>query len=176
MLGEQRRYKYAVLVTSLQHEALALAQLYRDRGDMENAVDEMKNQWGWGGFVTQDLKRTRIMARMNALFYNWWSLFVRLISPEARREAQTSRPTMLAGVGRVTRHSRQKKLVLTIAHSASRGLRAAFEGLARFLREVQNAPQLTAVERWWGILSRAYPNISEGGGRVLKPPPGLLPA
>ena len=146
----------------------------RGRGDMENAVDEMKNQWGWGGFVTQDLKRTRIMARMNALLYNWWSLFVRLISPEAWREAQTSRPTMLAGVGRVTRQSRQKKLLLTIAHSASRGLRAAFEALARFLREVQNAPQLSAVERWCRILSRAYRKYF--GGRILKPPPGLLPA
>ena len=174
VLGEEGLYEYSVLVTSLAYEARTVAQLYRDRGDMENAVDEMKNQWGWGGFVTQDLKRTRIMARMNALFYNWWSLFVRLISPEARREAQTSRPTMLAGVGRVTRHSRQKKLLLTIAHSASRGLRAAFEALARFLREVQNAPQLSAVERWCRILSRAYRKYF--GGRILKPPPGLLPA
>ena len=174
VLGKEGLYEYSVLVTSLEYEAGAVAQLYRDRGDMENAVDEMKNQWGWGGFVTQDLKRTRIMARMNALFYNWWSLFVRLISPEARREAQTSRPTMLAGVGRVTRHSRQKKLLLTIAHSASRGLRAAFEALARFLREVQNAPQWSAVERWCRILSRAYRKYF--GGRILKPPPGLLPA
>ena len=97
---------------------------------------------------------------MNALFYNWWSLFVRLISPEARREAQTSRPKMLAGVGRVTRHGRQKKLLLTIAHAASRGLRAAFEALARFLREIRNAPQLSAVERWCRILSRACLQIS----------------
>ena len=160
VLGEAGLYEYSVLVTSLEYEARTVAQLYRDRGDMENAADEMKNQWGWGGFVTQDLKRTRIMARMNALFYNWWSLFVRLISPEARREAQTSRPTMLAGVGRVTRHSRQKKLLLTIAHSASRGLRAAFEALARFLRDVQNAPQWSA-----GAAFSAVPtaNISAGG-------------
>ena len=174
VLGEEGPYEYSVLVTSLEYEARTVAQLYRDRGDMENAVDEMKDQWGWGAFVTQDLKRTRIMARMNALFYNWWSLFVRLISPEARRDAQTSRPTMLAGVGRETRHSRQKKLLLTIAHSASRGLRAAFEALARLLREVQNALQLSAVERWCRILSRAYRKYF--GGRILKPHPGLLPA
>jgi hypothetical protein len=31
--------------------------LYRDRGDAENVFDELKNQWGWGGFTTQDLKR-----------------------------------------------------------------------------------------------------------------------
>jgi hypothetical protein len=33
-----------VLVTSLEEEALALAQLYRDRADSENPFDELKNQ------------------------------------------------------------------------------------------------------------------------------------
>jgi len=49
------RYEYAVLVTSTQYEILTLAQLYRDRADAENNFDELKNQWGWGGFTTQDL-------------------------------------------------------------------------------------------------------------------------
>ena len=39
------RYEYAVLVTSLRHEILTIAQLYRDRGDAaENYFDELKNQ------------------------------------------------------------------------------------------------------------------------------------
>ena len=37
-------------------EILTLGQLYRDRGDCENAFDELKNQWGWGGFTTHDLE------------------------------------------------------------------------------------------------------------------------
>ena len=64
------RYAYAVLVTSPPYEILALAQLYRDRADAENNFDELKNQWGWGGFTTQDLARCRLMARMVALGYN----------------------------------------------------------------------------------------------------------
>jgi len=36
-------------VTSLEAEIITLGQLYRDRGDCENAF-ELKNQWGWGGF------------------------------------------------------------------------------------------------------------------------------
>ncbi len=48
--------------------------------------------------MTQDLDRTRIMVRLNALFYNWWSLFVRVIDPESRREAKTSRPQMMGAV------------------------------------------------------------------------------
>ncbi|MDF0677474.1 MAG: transposase [Nitrospira sp.] len=59
------RYEYAVLVTSTRYEVLALAQLYRDRADAENTFDELKNQWGWGSFTTQDLARCRFMA-------GWW--------------------------------------------------------------------------------------------------------
>jgi len=32
----------------------------------------------WGGFTTHDLKRCRLIARMVALIYNGWNLFVRL--------------------------------------------------------------------------------------------------
>jgi hypothetical protein len=85
--------EYAVLVTSLTEEILTLAQLYRDRADMENNFDELKNQWGWGGFVTKDLLRCQIAARSIALIYNWWSLFVRLADPSKRREAITSPKT-----------------------------------------------------------------------------------
>lgn len=48
-------YEYAVLVTNTDYEVLSLGQLYRDRADAENAFDELKNQWGWGGFTTHDL-------------------------------------------------------------------------------------------------------------------------
>jgi hypothetical protein len=71
-------WEYAVLVTSLDSELLTLGQLYRDRADSENAFDELKNQWGWGGFTTRDLKRCRLMAGYVALVFNWWNLFVRL--------------------------------------------------------------------------------------------------
>lgn len=59
-----KRYEYAVLGTSTPYEILARAQLYRDRADAENTVDELQNQWGWGGFTTQDLARCRIMGRL----------------------------------------------------------------------------------------------------------------
>ena len=46
--SHDRIWEYGVLVTSLEGEweNLTLAQLYRDRGDAENAFDELKNQWG----------------------------------------------------------------------------------------------------------------------------------
>jgi hypothetical protein len=62
-----QRYEYAELVTSLPLEVLTIAQLYRDRADCENCFDELKNQWGWGGFTTRDLKRCRLASRIVAL-------------------------------------------------------------------------------------------------------------
>jgi Transposase DDE domain len=63
-------WEYAALVTSLESEILTLGQLYRDRGDCENSFDELKNQWGWGGFTTQDLAPGRLAAGRVALIYN----------------------------------------------------------------------------------------------------------
>ena len=69
------------MVTSLDAHILPLAQLYRDRADCDNHFDELKNQWGRGGYTTHDLKRCRLIIRMVALIYNLWSLFVRLAPP-----------------------------------------------------------------------------------------------
>lgn len=72
---------------------------HRDRADAENGFDELKNQWGWAGFTTRDLKRCRHMARLIAPIY-WWSLFVRLADPDRHREAITSRALLLHGIDR----------------------------------------------------------------------------
>ncbi len=86
--------EYSVLATSLVEDLASFGQLYRDRGDGENIFDELKNQWGWGGFVTHDLARCRLAARLVALFYDWWNIFVRLAEPDRHRSclAKNSRP------------------------------------------------------------------------------------
>ncbi|MFO0339953.1 MAG: putative toxin [Acidobacteriota bacterium] len=54
-------YEHAVLVTNwAERELLAVAQMYRDRAGAENLFDELKNQWGWTGFSTQDIKRSQL--------------------------------------------------------------------------------------------------------------------
>ena len=167
-------WEYGVLVTSLDCENLTLAQLYRDRGDAENTFDELKNQWGWGGFTTQDLKRTQVTARMTAIVYNWWSLFVRLVDPMTAREAITSRPLLLTGVARATNHAGRTTLFLNSSHRQTHKIREKLADLTQFLRELQSAPQLTSTERWCRILGRALAKFLRG--RNLKPPPNLLPA
>jgi hypothetical protein len=76
---ESSTYEYIVLVTSLPYEVASISQLYRVRVNTENPFDELKNQWGWAGFTTRDFERCQTMARLIALVYNWWSLFVRLV-------------------------------------------------------------------------------------------------
>ena len=77
-------WEYAVLVTNADYPCEAIGQLYRDRCDCENGFDELKNQWGWGGFTTHDMHRSQVTARAVALVYNWWSWYVRAANPQAR--------------------------------------------------------------------------------------------
>jgi hypothetical protein len=167
---EVKRYEYAVLVTSLTDEIEVLAQHYRDRADAENGFDELKNQWGWGGFTTHDIHRCRVMARNTALIYNWWSLFARLAIPERHAEAITSRPLLLEAVGQQTRHGRQTRLMLTSIHGNHRQLRRILRRLTAFFAWLRsNAEQLTWAERWRQILSLALVKFLKG--RLLRPPP-----
>jgi len=118
---DQAVWAYAALVTSLDSELLTLGQLYRHRADAENVFDELKNQWGWGGFTTQDLTRCRLLAGTVALIYNWWSLFARLADPAHHREAITSRPLLLSAIARRTRHAGQVTLTISSTLPARQG-------------------------------------------------------
>lgn len=170
--GLTKRYEYAVLVTSLSDEILAIAQHYRDRADSENNFDELKNQWGWGGYTTQDLNRCRLMARTVALIYNWWSLFVRLARPDKHLEAITSRPLLLYAVGKQTRHQGQTTVTLTSTHAKTGEIQQALKQVTRFLQTLKaTAEQLTQPDRWRLILSRAFRQWLKG--KPL-PSPALL--
>jgi hypothetical protein len=151
------RYEYAVLVTSMRDEVRAIAQLYRDRGDSENNFDELKNQWAWSGFTTQDRKRCQIMARLTALIYNWWTIFMRLGIPEKHAEAITSRPLALNGIARQTRHANQTTVEITSTHSEAPVIQAALNSISGFFKTIKTtAEQLTQLSRWRLILSVAF--------------------
>jgi hypothetical protein len=167
-------YEYGVLVTTLDLEALSVAQLYRDRADAENNFDELKNHWGWGGFTTQDLKRCRFMAKITALIYNWWSLFVRLANPDRHTEAITSRPLMLYAIGKQTRHAGQSHLSISSPHAEAGKVEQAYRRMSAFFKELRStAEQLTCLQRWCRILSLALVKYLQGRQLI---PPLWLPA
>src|SRR5450631_248027 len=146
-------WEYAVLVTNCSYGVEHMGQLYRDRADCENGFDELKNQWGWGGYSTQDIERCNLSARAVALVYNWWSWYVRLANPKARLEAITSRPLLLAAVGRITESGGQRHVLLSLTHAASGQIKALIANVRAGLQHIRaTAPQLPSVHRWKALV------------------------
>jgi hypothetical protein len=169
--GDAKLWEYAVLVTNTAHPLDAMGQLYRDRADGENGFDELTNQWGWGGYTTHDLERCNLSARAVALIYNWWSWYVRLAHPKARREAITSRPLLLAGVARLTEHAGQSRLLLTLTHAAGDQIKAMIANIRKGLDHIRaTAPQLPKADRWRALIRYIVDQILR-----LKPPSHPLP-
>ena len=161
--GKMTAYEYSVLITSLDDDVMGVAQHYRDRADCENVFDEMKNQWGWAGFTTQDMKRCRLMAKTIALIYNWWSLFVRLAEPSYHLEAITSRPLLLHAVAKQTSHSGQTRVTITSTHGKRGTVERLLARVVAFFEELKStAEQLTGEQRWLRILSKAMEGYLAG--------------
>ncbi|MEP6879459.1 MAG: hypothetical protein ABI865_11475, partial [Nitrosospira sp.] len=82
--------------------------------------------------------------------YNWWSLFVRLANPQARREAITSRPWLMSSVGRRTEHAGQTTITLTGQHADFGKARAALMRVSALLQGwvARAAEQLNATTVW----------------------------
>jgi Transposase DDE domain group 1 len=146
-------WEYTVLVTNAPYEIASIGQLYRDRCDCENGFDELKNQWGWGGFTTHDMHRSQLTARAVALVYNWWSWYVRAANPQARREALTSRPLLLAAVGRATSSGNQTTLYLTPMHAETGLIKSMIANVHAAIEYVRAAAeQLPKIDRWRVLL------------------------
>jgi Transposase DDE domain group 1 len=166
-------YEYSILVTNLEQEIMTLAQHYRDRGDSENNFDELKNQWGWCGFTTQDLKRCNIIGKFIALIYDWWNIFVRLVDPDCHREATTSRPLLLNAVGKLTQHGRQKVLTITSTHSRIEKVTKILTSISSFFKTLQQtAEQLTSVSILKRVTEAAFKKFFKTGNK--SPPTAVL--
>ena len=167
-------WEYTVLVTNARYDITAIGQLYRDRCDCENGFDELKNQWGWGGFTTHDMHRSQITARAVALIYNWWSWYVRAANPSARREALTSRPLLLAAVGRTSSSGGQTTLYLTPMHAEPGLIKSMIANVHAAIRHVrQAAEQLPKIDRWATLLAYICQRIV-GQTALPIPPPALV--
>jgi hypothetical protein len=162
-----RLWEYAVLVTDVAYPLQAMAQLYRDRADAENAFDELKNQWGLSGFTTQDLTRCQTVARSCALVYNGWTWYCRAAHPQGRMEAITSRPLLLAAVGKAASHANQTTLYLTPLHGRADVLKRLIANIGAALRHVRAAAeQFKDLDRWACLLR----SISDRIAPIIGPP------
>ena len=163
--GDLKLYEYSVLVTNLESDLISIVQHYRDRADCENVFDEIKNQWGWGGYTTKDLKTSQFMSRIIALIYNWWNLFVRLANPSGYQEAISSKPLLLTSVGRLTQSGRQKKMTITSQHGWAGKAKEMLTQLNQFFNSWRHdAPQLSAEGCWQRITSAIVVRFAQQTG------------
>ncbi len=169
----ERLSEYAVMVTDAKYPIEAIGQLYRDRADCENGFDELKNQWGLSGFTTQDINRCQTTARSCALVYNWWTWYCRAANPSARMEAITSRPLLLAAVGRATHSGGQTTLHLTPLHGTAKLLKPRIANIHAALQYVRAAAeQFKTVDRW-AVLLRYVSDKIAPTLTPFRPPTGL---
>ena len=169
-LQPAKLWEYTVLVTNADVNLEAIGQLYRDRADCENGFDELKNQWGWGGYTTQDMERCNLSARAVGLIYNWWSWYVRLAHPKTRLEAITSRPLLLSGVARLTQHAGQSRLLLTLTHAAGDQIKGLIANVRKGLDTIlATAPQLTKPQRWTALVRYIIARIIQAAPKINTP-------
>ena len=147
-------YERHAPVTDLGYDPRAVSKLYRERGDCENMFDEMKNQWGWGGFVTRDMKRTALAAGLGALVANCWNIFCRLHGDGSHQEAVTTRRRLQSCVARIASHGRRRSI--TIFTSGKGVARRAFGEISGVLERVSAASQLKVEERWTLLIYYAF--------------------
>lgn len=167
--------RIAVLVTVEENKGgcsnAASVTHYRDRADAENIIDETKNQWGWCGYTTQKIGPCRIMAMMIALIYNWWHLYVRFYDEHHNREAITSRPALMQGVGRRVESGGQKRIRVSILHEKADRISAAITAISKEISHLAaTAEQWSTGQRWLLLLVRIYRKYFGG-----KRPAGFLP-
>ena len=146
--------EWYVLVTDFDMDARDVLPLYRERGDCENIFDEMKNQWGWGGFTSHKLNQTALFAGLGVIAANLWNVFARLAEDGSHREATTSRPLLQSCIARISRHARQG--VVTIYTACSDKALEAYRAISNVLAKIASASQLSREQRRQLVMAYAF--------------------
>ena len=140
---EENLHEFEAYVTDLPPEEVSawqVVELYRKRADAENVFDELKNQWGFGGFCSRRRAVSELAARLLLVVYNLWNLFLRLMSPERHIEAAHGRRWFLLIAARLVQSGRQRLLQICATGQWWDQLKAGYQRLCRWLE--QTAPQL----------------------------------
>lgn len=161
----------ALVTNDRKLNAASFAQIYRDRGDCENNFDEYKNQYGWGGFVTKDLKPCRAIARLIAIVANWWNIFCRLADGDRHLEPTTSRPMYMGVVGRLVISGRKRLLRLTSTHLKAREIQSSLMRIGAFMKRISAIAEQLDFNRAWELIILVAFRKWLGGNRAK----GLLP-
>jgi len=96
---------------------------------------------------------------------------VRAANPSARREALTSRPLLLAAVGRATSSGNQTTLYLTPMHAEAGLIKSMIGNVHAAIQHVKAAAeQLPKIDRWRTLLAYICQRIVGQIGLPIPPP------
>ena len=110
------RYRYSAYFTSLDLPASAIWCLYRDRGDAENRIKELKYDFGIEGFHLKNFWGTEAAFRFAILAYNLMSLFRQLVLQSSNQPTlATLRVNCFALGAWITNHARKRTLKIALA-------------------------------------------------------------
>jgi hypothetical protein len=139
------KHEFAVYVTNLPEDfnCWKIQVLYRDRADVENVFDELKNQWGFGGFSAKSRATSELAMRLLLMVYNLWVLFVRFIDPKKHTEAKRGRRWFLLIAARLVQSGRQKEMQVSIRGGWAEQLRTGYTRLHEWISTT--APQFKQV-------------------------------
>jgi hypothetical protein len=115
------------------------------------------------------MHRSQVTARAVVLIYNLWSWYARAANPRARREALTSRPLLLAAVGRAVSHAGQTLLYLTPRHAEAGLIKSMIANDHAAIRYVRHAAeQSPRLDHWRALVGYICQRIV---GQVALPIP-----
>lgn len=146
------------MVMDAKYPLESIGQLYGDRADYvdlgfcKNGFDELKNQWGLWGFTTQD-----ITAKPQPEPVRWSKTGGTGTAEQpirARIEAITSRPMLLAAVGRAAQSGGQTTLALTPLHGKANLIEPLIANIHAALRFVKEAAEQIKSADPWSLLLR----------------------
>lgn len=137
---EYRYYAYVTDFSIEQFTCWQISDLYNKRADCENVFDELKNQWGLGGFCSRKQNVTEFAARMTLFTYNLWSLFVRFFNIDRHQEAKTSRREFMLLPAKLVKTARQKRIDISVVERKWERIKLGYERMILWMKS--NAPQL----------------------------------
>jgi hypothetical protein len=122
----EERYRYSTFVTDLDLPMQQIWNMYRDRGDAENRIKELKYDFGADSFCLKKFFATEASFRFIMIAYNLISLFRQIVLKEKNQATLSSIRFKCFALGSwISRHANQRILKIALA----REKRAWLDGL-----------------------------------------------
>lgn len=113
--GIYRNYRYSCFITNLDFSPKVVWNTYRGRADCENRIKELKADFGFDSFNTQDFAATEAALNFIIIAYNIMSLFKQaVLRADKLPQLKTLRYKIFAVGGYITRSGNQRLLNLSL--------------------------------------------------------------